>query len=188
MTTLEDILSKCGVPRPLKPRPDDASGFIVPFHIEGMQICAAIKKTYECRFTFVEGLEMQAVAIQDEMDVVAMYAGMFWLLCRLASTAAGSGVFPVLKGSIESQWRPDIDKSMKAPRTLLEEGKPFDWLVESASWNADSERQMLFLTILSVLFRFVTYHEAGISGMTTDATDAQILQPRYSSIRSGPSK
>ncbi|MCH4550638.1 hypothetical protein MK632_33580 [Rhizobium changzhiense] len=104
---------------------------------------------------------MQAVAIQDEMDIIAMHAGMFWLLCRLAANAAESGVFPSFEGPLEARWNPAVERSVETPRTLLGEGVPFDWKSETTSWIAYPERQILFLAILSVLFRFVTYHEAG---------------------------
>ncbi|MFC0810461.1 hypothetical protein ACFHWW_34355, partial [Ensifer sp. P24N7] len=94
-------------------------------------------------------------------DIVAMYAGMFWLLCRLASSAAASGVVPAMVGGNDPQWKPDKDRSLQLPRDLLEEGKPFDWQAESLTWIEYPERQMLFITILSILFRFVAYHELG---------------------------
>lgn len=161
MDVLDVILRRYGLPPRLDPRPDDASGFLVPFHIEGREICRSVKKTHECRFTFVEGVQMQAVAIQDEMDVIAIHAGMFWLLCRLAATAAQSGVFPAFEGPVKARWMPTAERLVQMPRTLLDEGVPFDWKSETASWITHPERQMLFLVILSILFRFVTYHEAG---------------------------
>lgn len=161
MATTAEILARCGLSRPLEVRPDDPAGFLFPFHEEGVAICAGITRSRECRFTFVESTKMQAIALQDEIDVVAIYAGMFWLLCRLASKAAASGVFPAMVGGNEPHWKPDIDRSLQLPRDLLEEGKPFDWQAESLTWIEYPERQMLFIMILNVLFRFVAYHELG---------------------------
>lgn len=104
---------------------------------------------------------MQAVALQDEIDIVGVYAGMFWMLCRLASSAAASGVFPAMAGGKEPEWKPDVNRSIHLPRDLLDEGKAFDWKAESATWIEYPERQMLFLMILNVLFRFVVNHEIG---------------------------
>ncbi|MGR9466323.1 hypothetical protein [Rhizobium leguminosarum] len=161
MDVLAKILAKNGLPPSFEVRPDDPTGFILPFAVDGIAMCEGIKRSRECRFTFVEGAEMQAIALQDEIDIVAMYAGMFWLLCRLASSAAASGVFPAMDGGNVPEWRPDISRSLRLPRDLLEEGKPFDWQAESLTWQIHPERQMLFVAILSVLFRFVTYHELG---------------------------
>lgn len=161
MITLDELLQKYGLPRAMTARVDDKSHWMVPFEIEATQICESFTAIPKVQFTFVEGTKMQAVAIQDEFDAVVMYAGMFWMLCRLAAAAVGSGVFPAMEGDAEPKWAPDLTRSLKSPRKLLEETKPFDWELESAGWNSEPERVMLFYTVLSILFRFVMFHEIG---------------------------
>jgi hypothetical protein len=161
MATISEILRARGLPPPLEIRADDPTGFLFPFHKEGTEICAALQRSRECRFTFIESTKMQAIALQDEIDIVGVYAGMFWMLCRLASSAAAGGVFPAMTGGKEPEWQPEVDRSLQLPRDLLNEGKQFDWRAESATWIEYPERQMLFLTILNVLFRFVAFHEVG---------------------------
>ncbi|MGO6742105.1 hypothetical protein [Rhizobium ruizarguesonis] len=161
MKTISDILRSWKLPPPLKIRFDDPTGFLFPFHEEGMDICRAVPRPRECSFTFIESTGMQAVAVQDEIDIVGVYAGMFWMLCRLASSAATSGVFPAMVGGKEPEWKPDVNRSLRLPRDLLDEGKQFNWEAESATWKEYPERQMLFLVILNVLFRFVVNHEVG---------------------------
>lgn len=112
-------------------------------------------------FTFVERSDMNAFALQDEFDIVGMHAGMFWMLCRLAATVAASGAFPAMAGETELRWSPDTQRSMQTPRELLEETTPFDWEVESAGWKHFPERQILFFSVLTILFRFLVFHELG---------------------------
>jgi hypothetical protein len=113
------ILSKREISSVMTIRPDDQSGFILPFHVEATEIC----KQFSALFVFVEKESMQAYAIQDEgINIVAINAGMFWMLCRIASKVANSGVFPAMAGKDQAQWNPDIDKSIKIPRMLLQEG------------------------------------------------------------------
>ncbi len=158
MIDLTHLLNKNNVSSAMTVRADDTSGWLVPFRNEGLEFC----KHFAAHFSFVESVEMQAVAIQDEgIDVVGMYAGMFWMLCRLAAEAANSGVFPALKGENQPSWKPDLAKSSKTPRKLLQEKVPFNWEQESAGWKNYPERQMLFYEVLSVLFRFVLFHEIG---------------------------
>lgn len=145
----------------MKARADDPSGWMVPFELEAREICLRAVTPPGALFTFVQGRQMQAGAIQAEPEVVVMFAGMFWMLCRLASTVAGSGVFPAMIGEAEARWAPDLARSGQTPRALLDEGEPFDWELESAGWKDDPERLMLFHTVLSVLFRFVIFHEIG---------------------------
>jgi hypothetical protein len=104
---------------------------------------------------------MQAIAIQNDEDVVGVYAGMFWMLCRLAAVVAASGVFPAMKGDVEPDWRPEIGRSIQTPRHLLEEGVPFDWAMESIGWKEAPDRQILFYAVLTLSFRFVVFHELG---------------------------
>lgn len=155
--TIEKILRKYGLPRPMIVRHDDPSGWMVPLAIEAQDICEAA----DARFVFLESREMQAVAVQDQEDVVGVYAGMFWMLCRLASLVAASGVFPTLKGIAEPTWTPDIKRSLRTPRDLLNEREPFDWQLESIGWKDAGERQILFYVVLSLCFRFVVFHEVG---------------------------
>lgn len=161
MQTVAEILRSRRLPPPLELQFDDPTGFLFPFHAEGVDICAGLQRSRECRFTFIESTKMQAIAVQDEIDVVGIYAGMFWMLCRLSSSAAASGVFPAMAGGKEPEWKPDISRSLYLPRQLLEEGRQFDWKTESKTWIDYPERQMLFLVILNTLFRFVAYHELG---------------------------
>jgi hypothetical protein len=137
--------------------PEDQSGWMVPFAIQAQEMCEAGGAT----FVFLESADMQAVAVQDERDVVGVYAGMFWMLCRLASLVASSGVFPAMKGQIEPAWIPELERSSRTPRELLEERRPFNWALESIGWKQDPDRQILFYTVLSLLFRFVVFHEIG---------------------------
>lgn len=161
MKPIPDILRSWRLPPPLKISFDDPTGFLFPFHREGLDICHGVPRSRECSFTFIESTAMQAVAVQDEIDIVGVYAGMFWMLCRLASSAAASGVFPAMTGGKEPEFKPDVKRSLHLPRDLLDEGKQFDWEAESATWIEYPERQMLFLLILNVLFRFVVNHEVG---------------------------
>lgn len=157
--TLDEFLNANGLPKSVNVRPDDRSGWMTPFAIQGQQMCASAGAI----FAFLESGEMQAVAVQDTdgNDVVGVFAGMFWMLCRLAAVAAGSGVFPGMKGLEEPAWNPDLLRSLQTPRELLEEARPFDWELESIGWNDAPERQMLFFLVLTVLFRFVVFHELG---------------------------
>ncbi len=183
---LDDILREYGLPRLMSIRVDDQSGWIFPFEKEARDICSA----HGAQFAFVEGQNMQAAAIQDDVEIVVMYAGMFWMLCRLAAEITRSGAFINMTGEAEPIWTPDTKKSFKIPRTILEEGKPFDWKFESIGWKDLPERQMLFYTILSILFRFVIYHEVGhlendhmrrrqiaVSPILMDAPQPTLLNP-----------
>ena len=154
---IEELLSKYGQPRQMVVRPDDQSGWMLPFHMQAQELCGVVGAD----FAFLESPIMQAVAIQCERSVVGVYAGMFWMLCRLASVVAGSGVFPAMKGDVEAKWDPEVRRSLKTPRELLEETVPFDWSMESIGWKQAGERQILFHTVLSLSFRFVVLHEAG---------------------------
>lgn len=154
---MEEILAKYRQPRILVVRPDDQSGWMLPFEMQAKQLCGIVGAD----FVFLESPAMQAVAIQDERSVVGVYAGMFWMLCRLASVVARSGVFPAMKGDVEPEWNPEIRRSLKTPRELLEETVPFDWTMESIGWNQAGERQILFYAVLALSYRFVVLHEAG---------------------------
>lgn len=155
---LNRLLNKHGFSSVMTVNTDDSSGWLFPFGNEALAIC----KQANAHFAFIEDQKMQAVAIQDEgVDVVVMYAGMFWMLCRLAAVIAGSGVFTAMKGENEPVWKPDLEKSLQTPRKLLVEGTPFNWEQESGGWKNDPERQMLFYVALSILFRFVLFHEIG---------------------------
>ncbi len=154
---IEELLSRCDLPRPMDVRPDDPSGWMVPFAIQAQEICAAAGAT----FVFLESEDMQAVAVQDERDVVGVYAGMFWMLCRLAALVARSGVIPAMKGEVEPSWTPEVERSLRTPRQLLEEKRPFNWAMESIGWKQAGERQILFYAVLALSFRFVVLHEVG---------------------------
>ena len=65
------------------------------------------------------------------------------------------------QGVSESTWNPDLERSERAPRDLLNEKKPFDWQLESIGWKEAGERQILFHVVLSLCFRFVVLHEVG---------------------------
>nr|WP_314256768.1 hypothetical protein [uncultured Devosia sp.] len=153
---MEDLLRNNNLPRPLAP--DELSGWMVPFAMQAQGICGSVGTS----FVFLDSDEMQAVAVQDEeINVVGVYLGMFSMLCRLATVVASSGVFPAMKGDIEPSWNPDVERSMRSPRKLLEERRPFDWELESIGWKQAGERQMLFYVVLAILFRFVVFHEMG---------------------------
>jgi len=158
MIDINRILYRNNVSTAMTVRTDDPTGWLVPFCSEARAFC----EQSEAHFAFVESVEMQAVAIQDEgVDVVAMYAGMFWVICRLAAAVANSGVFPTMAGEKEPAWKPDPVKTSQVPRKLLQEGTQFDWELESAGWKDHPERQILFYAALSILFRFVLFHEIG---------------------------
>lgn len=154
---IDKLLRAYNLPPVMAVRPDDPSGWMVPLAIQAQEIC----ETAGAKFVFLESSEMQAVAIQDEIDVVGIYAGMFWMLCRLASVVAASGVFPAMEGDIEPSWTPDIERSLRTPRELLEERQPYDWALESIGWKEAGDRQILFYCVLSLSFRFVVLHEVG---------------------------
>jgi|GEM_PF-5318555 len=154
---IEEILQKYGLPRSMVVRHDDPSGWMTPFAVEAQEICSAS----EVSFVFLESQGMQAVAVQDQENLVGVYAGMFWMLCRLASLVAARGIFPALQGVSEPTWKPDLERSERAPRDLLDERKPFDWQLESIGWKGAGERQILFHVVLSLCFRFVVLHEVG---------------------------
>lgn len=157
MGTIDKILKKYGQPQVMTVRPDDQSGWLVPFAEEAEAICRANGAT----FVVLESTSMNAFAIQDEIEIVGMYAGMFWILCRVAAVAAESGVFPAMKGEVEPIWAPCSMRSIQTPRFLLQEADPFVWAIESAGWRDAPERQMLFYLVLKLLFRFVVFHEIG---------------------------
>lgn len=154
---LDDILKKYRLPHSMHIEVQNESMFMFPLAEEARKIC----KQHGAEFTFVEGLEMQAGAIQDDIDIVVMYAGMFWMLCRLAAEITRGGAFINMNGQAEPTWNPDFKKSMQIPREILDEGNVFNWKIESADWNEHPERQMLFYAVLSILFRFVIFHEVG---------------------------
>lgn len=155
---IEELFRQGRLPRPMVVRPDDPSGWMVPFAIQAQEICAAAGAS----FVFLEGADMQAVAIQDQKNnVVGVYAGMFWMLCRLASLVAASGVFPAMKGVAEPIWTPELERSLQTPRDLLNEKQPFNWAIESIGWKEAGERQILFYVVLALSFRFVVLHEVG---------------------------
>ncbi|MEE4209582.1 MAG: hypothetical protein V2I43_09980 [Parvularcula sp.] len=154
---IEELLRKYGQPRSMVVRPDDQSGWMLPFEMQAQNLCGIVGAD----FVFLESPDMQAVAIQDGRSVVGVYAGMFWMLCRLASLVAGTGTFPAMKGDAEPEWKPDLGRSLKTPRELLQETAPFDWRLESIGWKQAEERQILFYAVLSLSFRFVVLHELG---------------------------
>ena len=124
---IDKLLREYGLPGAMAVRPDDLSGWMVPFAVQAEEICTAAGVS----FVFLESSDMQAVAIQDEIDVVGVHAGMFWMLCRLASVVAASGVFPAMIGDNEPRWTPEVERSFRTPRDLLKERQPFDWALES---------------------------------------------------------
>lgn len=154
---IDEILKKYPLPHSMQIEVQNESMFMFPMAEEARNFC----KQYGAEFTFVEGRKMQAGAIQDDIDIVVMYAGMFWILCRLAAEITRGGAFINMNGQAEPTWKPYFKKSMQIPREILEEGTVFNWRIESADWNEHPERQMLFYTVLSILFRFVIFHEVG---------------------------
>lgn len=184
----EELLSKYGLPRIMGVRPEDPSGWMVPFAIQAQQMCA----TADIAFEFLESPNIQAVAVQGKSDFVGIYAGMFWMLCRLAALVARSGVFPAMKGDVEPRWTPDVKRSLQTPRLLLEAEGPFDWEIESIGWKQAGERQILFYAVLSLSFRFVVLHEighivndhgrrrmcSGTNALLVDRPEPQLLDPK----------
>lgn len=138
-------------------RADDQSGWLTPFAEEAQAICQANGAS----FVVLENRSINAVAIQDEVEIVGMYVGMFWMLCRIAAVAAERGVFPAMKGENKPVWAPELIRSVKTPRTLLKEGDPFVWAIEGVGWRDAPERQMLFYLVLKILFNFIVFHEVG---------------------------
>lgn len=189
MTIIDQILKKYKLPRSMAVRPDDNTGWLVPFAMDAEAMCGPNAVASGAQFAFIEGYEMQAVAIQDENgEIFGMYAGMFWMLCRLASSIAGSGIFPAMEGGEEPSWAPDLTKSLRTPRELLDEKTPFDWQLEAAGWKQHPQRQMLFYVVLSILVRFVLLHEVGhlhhdhgrrrpASAMVVDQVAPSLLEP-----------
>jgi hypothetical protein len=157
LRTIDDILKKYHLPQVMTVRFNDQSGWLTPLAEEAQALCGA----NDAIFVVLESGDMNAVAIQDEIEIVGMYAGMFWMLCRIAAVAAERGVFPAMKGEAEPIWAPDPLRSIQTSRTLLQEGDPFVWDIESAGWRDAPERQMLFYLVLKLLFRFVVFHEIG---------------------------
>lgn len=157
MRAIDEILKKYNLPQVMTVRFDDQSGWLAPCAKEAQEICQA----NGANFVVLESGGMNAVAIQDEIEVVGMYAGMFWVLCRVAAVAAERGVFPTMKGEAEPIRDPDPMRSKQTPRRLLQESGPFVWAIESAGWRDAPERQMLFYLVLKLLFRFVVFHEVG---------------------------
>lgn len=151
------FLSRYHLPPIMTVPVNDRSAFLYPFEIRGRELC----RGQNADFVILASEEMKAFAAQDEADFVAMYAGMFWMLCRLAAAVAASGVFPVMEGSSSPVWAPDLERSLRTPRELLKENSPFDWELESIGWKDATERQMLFCFVLDILFRFVVFHELG---------------------------
>lgn len=142
-------------------------------------------------FVVLEGSTMQAFAAQDESDFVAMYAGMFWMLSRLAARVAASGAFSIMEGASDGIWTPDVSGSFQAPRELLEEGTAFDWELESAGWRDAPERVSLFYFTLDVLFKFVVFHELGHlhndhGRRRTAAANQSVTNPIVAIDRRGP--
>lgn len=176
------FLSRYHLPPVMTVPVNDMSGFLYPFEILGKSICRA----QDADFVILESREMKAFAAQDEADFVAMYAGMFWMLCRLAATVAASGVFPTMEGSSLPAWAPDSERSLKTPRELLKETEPFDWELESVGWKDAPERQILFCFILDILFRFVLFHELGHLHNDHGRRKAALAKPIFSVDQLGP--
>lgn len=154
---LDEILKQHGLPRAMIVRPDDRSGWMAPLAMQASMWCSSAGAS----FAILEDGRMQAVAIQAEVNVVGVYAGMFWMLCRIASVATARGIYPVVEGGADPEWLPDIERSLKIPRELLDETDPYDWEIESISWRDAGDRQVLYYHLISVLFRFVVFHEIG---------------------------
>lgn len=157
-TQIEAILRAYDLPPAIPARSDDPSGWLTPIALQARTMC----RIAGAEFLLLGSGEMQAVAIQgDDVEAVAIYQGMFWMLCRFAAVAAGSGVFPAMEGTDRPSWTPDVVRSLHTPRELLEEATPFDWQAESLGWKQAPERQMLFYLVLNLMFRFVLFHELG---------------------------
>ncbi|WP_150803923.1 hypothetical protein [Pseudomonas fluorescens] len=111
------------------------------------------------RFTFNVSHSIQACVFYRS-NLVVMTAGMFNVLCRLASRIVTSGAFVAFEGGVEPIWTPSVENSFKSVTSDLS-SIAFDWGVESKSWQKSGERQLIFFYILQTLTRFVILHELG---------------------------
>lgn len=135
----------------------DRSRYLSDFAERARKICRAENSD----FVILQHSAMQAFAAQGPTNFVAMYAGMFWMLSRLAASVAASAAFPELEGALSEPHTPDPERSLRAPRELLNEATPFDWNLESVGWGTEPERVILFYFTLDILFKFVVFHELG---------------------------
>lgn len=111
------------------------------------------------RFYFSADSRVQAYAIYDDQAIV-LTAGMFDLLCKLASSIVGRGIYPAVGIVSGSDWDPDINKNLLSVRDLLKESS-FYWGDIGPSWSANPDRMHLFFLLLRTMVKFVVLHEVG---------------------------
>ncbi len=161
MATIDDILNMYGLAHQLESSTLlEINNWFVPLEVDAKKLCENCLASDKALFCFVEDPEMQAVATQLPTNFVAMYAGMFWMLCRLSAQIVSKGVMLNMGSMPEPEWAPEAKRSLASARELLGE-TPFDWSIESAEWAGDGERVMLFYMLLSTMFRYVVLHELG---------------------------
>ncbi|MFS2201997.1 hypothetical protein ACCD00_26185 [Pseudomonas sp. Pseusp3] len=110
-------------------------------------------------FTFNISRSIQACVLYRS-NLVVMTAGMFNVLCRVASKIVTSGVFIEFEGGVEPTWTPNAEFAFSSVASDLS-STAFNWGVESKSWHKFGERQLIFFYILQTLTRFVVLHELG---------------------------
>ena len=110
------------------------------------------------RFCISADSKVQACAIHDDQAIV-LSAGMFDLLCKLASSIVSRGIYPALGTTRKSDWSPDINNNLRSVRDILT-ASSFNEVL-NPSWFNDSERLELFFQLLWSMVRFVVLHEVG---------------------------
>lgn len=101
---------------------------------------------------------VQACAIHDD-QLIVLTAGMFDMLCKLASSIVSAEIYPEIGSENSPTWKPDTSNCNRPVRKLLDQN-PFNWKLKPA-WSNDLDRMELFFQILSSMTRFVVLHEAG---------------------------
>ena len=110
------------------------------------------------RFCFSADPEVQAYAIHNDQAIV-ITAGMFDLLCKLASSMVSRGMYPAVGTPSSTTWNPEINNNLLSVRGLLAKSS-FNW-GNGPSWASDPDRLELFFQLLRTMARFVVLHEAG---------------------------
>lgn len=110
------------------------------------------------RFCISAESKVQACAIHDDQAIV-LTAGMFDLLCNLASSIVSRGIYPALGTTSKPDWSPDVNNNLRSVRDFLTDSS-FNWVLKP-SWSDDAERLELFFQLLCSMVRFVVLHEAG---------------------------
>ncbi|WP_155254726.1 M48 family metalloprotease [Pseudomonas corrugata] len=158
-TNIDDVLRQERLDMRLKPSDlAEVNPWFLPVERDLSLICQQILPK-PVSFTFSASPTIQACIVYRS-NLVVMTAGMFNVLCRLASKIVSSGAFVVFEGGAEPTWTPNVDNNFKSVTSGLS-SVAFDWNLESRAWKQSPERMAIFAYVLKTLSRFVVLHELG---------------------------